>query len=69
MKGDYLKCMWEYITGATRSSIGEKAHEAYKTAIAIAEKELKITHPIRLELALSYFVFYYEVIGDESAAC
>ena len=69
MKGDYYRYISEYTSGAAHDQAGEKAHEAYKQATAIAETELKTTHPIRLGLALNYSVFHYEVKNDPGVAC
>lgn len=43
--------------------------DAYKGATAIANENLKTTHPIRLGLALNFSVFYYEVMSDQAMAC
>lgn len=69
MKGDYYRYISEYTTGAAHDEAGKNAHEAYKAATAVAEQELKTTHPIRLGLALNYSVFYYEVKNDPGVAC
>lgn len=47
----------------------EKAEEAYKKARETAEKEMATTHPIRLGLALNYYVFYYEIKNTPDKAC
>merc|ERR1712117_848103 len=36
---------------------------------SVAEKDLAVTHPIRLGLALNYSVFQYEVLGNPDEAC
>lgn len=69
MKGDYYRYISEYTSGAEHNKAGDNAHEAYKSATALAETELKTTHPIRLGLALNYSVFHYEVKNDPSKAC
>merc|ERR1711920_1184340 len=38
-------------------------------ASKVAEKDLAVTHPIRLGLALNYSVFQYEVLQEPDAAC
>ena len=35
----------------------------------VAKKDLAVTHPIRLGLALNYSVFMYEVLGNPDDAC
>ena len=69
MKGDYYRYISEYTSGAAHDAAGNKAHEAYKAATEVAEKDLKTTHPIRLGLALNYSVFHYEVKNDPGKAC
>ena len=36
---------------------------------SVAEKDLAVTHPIRLGLALNYSVFQYEVLSNPDEAC
>ena len=69
MKGDYHRYISEHTTGDDNKKAGDSAHDAYKKATEVAEKELKTTHPIRLGLALNYSVFHYEVRNDPSTAC
>ena len=69
MKGDYHRYISEYTSGDDNKKAGDNAHEAYKSATEVADKELKTTHPIRLGLALNYSVFYYEVRNDPKEAC
>merc|ERR1712241_425668 len=45
------------------------ANEAYAEATTVAEKDLVVTHPIRLGLALNYSVFMYEVLNQPEDAC
>merc|ERR1712066_289719 len=47
----------------------ESARLAYEEAKTIAEKDLAVTHPIRLGLALNYSVFQYEVLQEPDEAC
>merc|ERR1712071_337845 len=46
MKADYFRYIAEFSEGANK----------------VAEKDLPVTHPIRLGLALNYSVFLYEVL-------
>lgn len=69
MKGDYYRYISEYASGDYHKEVSEKALKAYDEATAIAEANLKTTHPIRLGLALNFSVFYYEVINDPQKAC
>merc|ERR1712177_122830 len=51
------------------SKAAENARLAYQEASNVAEKDLAVTHPIRLGLALNYSVFQYEVLGNPDKAC
>ena len=42
---------------------------AYKAASAIAATELASTHPIHLGLALSFSIFYYEILTSPEHTC
>ena len=53
MKGDYYRHLAEVATGETKSKAGEDACAAYAEATKIAEKDLVVTHPVRLAMALS----------------
>jgi len=62
MKADYYRYIAEFKTGADKSSAAENARKAYDEAKTVAEKDLAVTHPIRLGLALNFSVFQYEVL-------
>merc|ERR1712232_1175515 len=47
----------------------ESARVAYNQAMTWATKELVVTHPIRLGVALNFSVFHYEVLGNPEEAC
>lgn len=68
MKGDCYRYLAELFKGSDDKAIIEKAQEAYKQAIDVA-RSLRATHHIRLGLALSYSVFYYEIVEDPEIAC
>ena len=53
MKGDYYSHLAEVATGETKSKAGEDACVAYAKATKIAERDLVMTHPVRLAMALS----------------
>merc|ERR1712037_853940 len=55
--------------GNGESKAAESARAAYKDAQAVAEKDLAVTHPIRLGLALNFSVFMYEVLSNPDEAC
>jgi len=69
MKADYYRYIAEFTSGDKKSEAAEKARAAYAEAHAVAEKDLAVTHPIRLGLALNYSVFLYEVLQQPDEAC
>merc|ERR1712037_251613 len=69
MKADYYRYIAEFRDGEAKSKASENARKAYQEAADVAEKDLPVTHPIRLGLALNYSVFMYEVLGNPDEAC
>merc|ERR1712012_1210879 len=69
MKADYYRYKAEYKSGGDKEKASESARQAYQDAHNFAEKDLAVTHPIRLGLALNYSVFQYEVLSDTDGAC
>jgi 14-3-3 protein epsilon len=69
MKADYHRYIAEFSDGDKKKEASEKAREAYQDATDVATKDLAVTHPIRLGLALNYSVFQYEVLGNPDDAC
>jgi len=69
MKADYYRYIAEYKDGDAKSKAAENARLAYEAAKAVAEKDLAVTHPIRLGLALNFSVFQYEVLSNPDEAC
>merc|ERR1712151_92157 len=69
MKADYFRYIAEFTEKDAKSKAAESARAAYADAAAVAEKDLAVTHPIRLGLALNYSVFMYEVQGKPEEAC
>jgi len=69
MKADYHRYIAEYSEGSKKSDASKDADEAYQAAKEVAEKDLAVTHPIRLGLALNYSVFQYEVLSKPDEAC
>merc|ERR1711862_550144 len=57
MKADYFRYIAEFSDGDAKSKAAENARLAYEEASKVAEKDLAVTHPIRLGLALNYSVF------------
>merc|ERR1712034_34610 len=69
MKADYYRYIAEFTTGDAKSKASEGARSAYAEALKVAEKDLPVTHPIRLGLVLNYSVFQYEVLQNPEEAC
>jgi len=69
MKADYYRYIAEFTDGDAKKQAAENARKAYAEAHAVAEKDLAVTHPIRLGLALNYSVFQYEVLQNQDEAC
>merc|ERR1712007_66633 len=69
MKADYYRYIAEFSDGAAKSTAAENARLAYEDTSKVAEKDLAVTHPIRLGLALNYSVFQYEVLSNPDEAC
>merc|ERR1712195_190748 len=55
--------------GDKKSEAANSARKAYEEAQKVAEKDLPVTHPIRLGLALNFSVFQYEVLSNPDEAC
>jgi len=64
MKGDYLRYLTEVSTKELKKVNANESLNAYKTATQISDNELLGTNPIRLELALNFSVFYYEIMNS-----
>jgi len=69
MKADYYRYIAEFTAGGDKASASESARKAYEAAKEVAEKDLAVTHPIRLGLILNYSVFQYEVLQNPEEAC
>merc|ERR1712125_136904 len=69
MKADYYRYIAESTDGDAKSKAAESARAAYQEAHNVAEKDLAVTHPIRLGLALNFSVFQYEVLNNPDEAC
>ena len=68
MKGDYYRYMAEYKENEELESMKEEALIFYTLATELSE-ELLTTNPIRLEVALNFSVFYYEIMHKPTQAC
>merc|ERR1712113_379419 len=65
MKADYFRYIAEFTDGDKKTKAGENARVAYEEA----QKDLAVTHPIRLGLALNFSVFQYEALQNQDEAC
>merc|ERR1712154_180055 len=68
MKADYYRYIAEFKDGDEKKSAAENARLAYTEAQKVADKDLAVTHPIRLGLALNFSVFQYEVLSNPDEA-
>ena len=66
---DYYRYIAEFTKDDARTKAAESARDAYKAAEDVAAKDLPVTHPIRLGLALNFSVFQYEVLSNPDEAC
>merc|ERR1712217_90807 len=69
MKADYYRYIAEFTKDDAKKKAANNAKLAYEEAAKVAEKDLAVTHPIRLGLALNYSVFQYEVLSNPDEAC
>merc|ERR1712048_1434948 len=69
MKADYYRYIAEFSEGDAKGKAAEAAKGAYEEAQKVATKDLPVTHPIRLGLALNFSVFMYEVLQNPDDAC
>merc|ERR1712061_765420 len=69
MKADYFRYIAEFTGGPDKDKAAESARLAYEVASDVAQKDLAVTHPIRLGLALNFSVFQYEVLSNPDEAC
>jgi len=68
MKADYYRYIAENVEGEKKKSYSDSSMKSYQEAMD-ASKDLNISNPIRLGLALNFSVFYYEVFNDQDTAC
>jgi 14-3-3 protein epsilon len=69
MKADYYRYIAEFSEGDAKTQAAMDANKAYSEAAEVATRDLAVTHPIRLGLALNYSVFQYEVLSNPDEAC
>jgi 14-3-3 protein epsilon len=69
MKADYHRHIAEFTAGEAKVEAACCAEAAFAEAVAVAERFLAITHPIRLSLAWPYSAFLHEVQSKPKEAC
>ena len=69
LKGDYCRYIAACVTGEAKSKAGEDACVACAEATKIAEKDLVVTHPVRLAMALNSSVFKSDVLEHPDEEC
>ena len=69
MKGDYFRYLCEFLKGDRKQEDSDRALAAYEEAQTVAGKDMKVTDPVRLGLALNFSVFYYEIRDEKVKAC
>merc|ERR1711971_862020 len=69
MKADYYRYIAEFTDGDKKSTAANNAKLAYEEAQKVAQKDLVVTHPVRLGIALNFAVFQYEVLQQPDEAC
>ncbi|CAK8692614.1 uncharacterized protein LOC143461786 [Clavelina lepadiformis] len=68
MKGDYYRYLAQFEKDEDRKLAMENSLQTYKSASDQATSTLKPTHPIRLELAYNFSVFYHEILNMHDRA-
>ena len=57
-------CVWRWLQQMIDNSPG-----AYQETTDTSNKEMQLTHPIRLRLALNFSVFHHEILNNPELAC
>lgn len=69
-KGDFHRYLAEFTTGPEKEKAADEARAEYKAAsdLVFNDSNFPPSHPIRLGMALSYSVFYYEILNEKDQA-
>ncbi|KAJ7256985.1 14-3-3 domain-containing protein [Mycena rebaudengoi] len=67
--GDYHHYLAEFATADKRKDSADESPAVSKAASDVAVTELPPIHPIRLDLALNFSIFYYEILNSPKRAC
>lgn len=68
MQGDYYRHLANVQEGAAKTKSIAMSHYKYDQAEILAQRDLEITNPIRLAVALNYSYLIAEVDGNQKAA-
>jgi 14-3-3 protein epsilon len=68
MAGDFYRYLAEASTARERTQWAERAEQAYRTALALAAREMTRSHPLYLEIAVNFAVCMYDLRGHHKAA-
>lgn len=69
MKGDYFGYIAEFTRDDAKAKASEIARITYEEAMKEATRNLVVTDPIRLSLALNFAVFQHDVLNNPEDAC
>jgi 14-3-3 protein beta/theta/zeta len=69
MKGDYYRYLAEVAAGDERQKMIKESQRFYDEAFDNAKKSLSPTSPVRLDVALNFSIFYYEILNAPGRAC
>ena len=71
IRGNFLRYRAEIADSGEeeRQILSAAAMRCYRTAQMLAEQTLKSYHPLRLDLAVNYSCFMYEILNQPSEAC
>lgn len=67
-KGDFYRYAAEFLKDEEKNEAVKNSLDVYTKATELATANLLATHPIRLELALDFSIFYYEIMDDDKMA-
>lgn len=67
-QGDYYRYIAEISDDVDKTRAMQSAKNAYEDGTKVAERDLKVTNPLRLGLALNHAVFYYEILRSPTDA-
>jgi len=68
MKADYYRYLAEVAAGDERQTMIKESQRFYDEAFKIAKKSLSPTSPVRLDVALTFSSFYYEILNAPDRA-